>query len=203
MSEKVLRGSPLIEFLAEQQQTAQHGGGGLEMWERAFLGHFNLRGDPEDGDFLSSVQKSIGVSLPTKPNTIGQGPDATALWLGPDEWLLLTPPDTQGEIAQTLEKALEGQHMSVNDLSGGQTVIRLQGPHARDVISKGCSLDLHSRAFGPGQCAQSHIAKSMATITQIDDLPTYDLIVRRSFADYLARWLKDAGLEYGITVVLE
>ena len=101
-----------------------------------------------------------------------------------------------------MQEALTGLHVSVNDISGGQTIIRLRGARARDVLSKGCPVDLHPRAFGAGQCAQSHIAKSTTPlIIQLDDTPTYDVIVRRSFADYLARWLKHAGMEYDIAVV--
>ena len=104
-------------------------------------------------------------------------------------------------MAEMLGKALAGLHVSVNDISSGQTIIRLRGARARDVLSKGCPVDLHPRAFGAGQCAQSHIAKSNALIIQVDDTPTYDVIVRRSFADYLARWFNHAGMEYDIAVV--
>ena len=89
----------------------------------------------------------------------------------------------------------------MNDISSGQTIIRLRGPRARDLLNKGCPLDLHPRVFGAGQCAQSHIGKSNALIIQVDDTPTYDIIVRRSFADYLARWLLHSGMEYDIAVV--
>ena len=68
-------------------------------------------------------------------------------------------------------------HASINDISGGQTIIRLRGARARDLLNKGCPLDLHPRVFGVGQCAQSHIAKSNALIIQVDDTPTYDVIV--------------------------
>ena len=100
-----------------------------------------------------------------------------------------------------MEEALSGLHVAVNDISSGQTIIRLRGPRARDLLSKGCPLDLHPRVFGPGQCAQSHIGKSNALIIQVDDAPTYDIIVRRSFADYLARWMLHSGMEYDIAVV--
>ena len=203
MSDQVSRGSPMAEFLAAPRKADPATGAGVQMWERPFLGHVNLRGDPSEKRFLEAVEGAIGVALPLEPNTVAEGGEISALWLGPDEWLLLTPPDRQRDVVLTLKAALGDTFAAVNDLSGGQTVVRVQGTHARDVLSKGCPLDLHPRVFGPGQCAQSHISKTMALIRQIDDTPTYDVIVRRSFADYLARWLEEAAQEYGLAVIAE
>ena len=203
MSEQVRRESPLAEFLAAPRNAGPATGVGVQIWERPFLGHINLRGTPSEKRFLEAVEGAIGVALPLEPNTVAADGEISALWLGPDEWLLLTPPDRQMDVVLALKAALGDTFAAVNDLSGGQTVVRIQGTHARDVLSKGCPLDLHPRVFGPGQCAQSHISKTMALIRQIDDTPTYDGIIRRSFADYLARWLEEAASEYGLAVIAE
>ena len=203
MSDQVRRESPLAEYLAAPRKADSATSVGVQMWERPFLGHVNLRGDPSEKRFLKAVEGAIGVALPLEPNTVAEGREISALWLGPDEWLLLTPPDRQRDVVPALKAALGDTFAAVNDLSGGQTVVHIQGTHARDVLSKGCPLDLHHRVFGPGQCAQSHISKTMALIRQIDDTPTYDVIVRRSFADYLARWLEEAAREYGLAVIAE
>ena len=174
---------------------------GVEMGERAFWGHVNLRGDGTDEAFQAGVERVVGARAPIEPNTVSRVGDMLIAWLGPDEWLVVSPPDVKDGLAAKLQEALTGLHVSVNDISGGQTIIRLRGARARDLLNKGCPLDLHPRAFGAGQCAQSHIAKSNALIIQVDDRPTYDVVVRRSFADYLARWFNHAGLEYDIAVV--
>jgi sarcosine oxidase subunit gamma len=170
------------------------------MTQRPSLGHLNLRGAPGDPAFLHAVETVLGFGLPLEPNTVADSRDLAALWLGPDEWLLLTPPDQEAGVARALRDALGGLHVAVTDVSGGQTVINISGDHARDVLAKGCSLDLHPRVFGPGHCAQSLVAKAGVTIRQIDDSPSFDLIVRRSFAEYLALWLEDAAQEYGFGV---
>jgi sarcosine oxidase subunit gamma len=123
------------------------------------------------------------------------------LWLGPDEWLLLTPPGREVGLVEELRRSLGETTSSVNDVSGGQTVIGVGGDRARDVLAKGCTLDMHPRVFGPGRCAQTLVAKAAVVVRQIDESPSFDLIVRRSFADYLARWLEDAGQEYHLAVV--
>ena len=200
-SSEMRRGSPLLEFLAEHPPTESDPSRGVEMGERAFWRHVNLRGDGTDEAFQAGVERVVGARSPIEPNTVSRVGEAAIVWLGPDEWLVISPPDIQDGLPAKLEEALSGLHVSVNDISSGQTIMRLRGARARDVLSKGCPLDLHPRAFGVGQCAQSHIAKSNALIIQIDDTPTYDVIVRRSFADYLARWFSHAGREYDIVVV--
>jgi sarcosine oxidase subunit gamma len=76
----------------------------------------------------------------------------------------------------------------------------LLGAAARRLLTKGCTLDLHPGVFGPGQCAQTGLAKAGVLIRPLPDNSGYDLIVRRSFADYLWQWLLRAGREYRIEV---
>jgi len=81
----------------------------------------------------------------------------------------------------------------VIELGSGQNRDRDVGSAGRARSSaKGCPLDLHPRVFEPGCCAQSRLARTLVTIVQIDASPRYELIVRRSFADYLWQWLHDA-----------
>ncbi len=168
----------------------------LSLGERAFLGHVNLRGDPNDPAFLAAVRRAAGVDLPLVPNRVNEGESCSALWLCPNEWLLLTPAGPSAELASELGNALAKHLAAVNRLDGGQTVIRIAGDNAREVLAKGSPLDLDSRVFAPGHCAQTRIAKTGALIWQIDHKPTFDIVVRRSFASYLWRWLDDASQEY-------
>ncbi len=193
--------SPLAQFLAAELGGETPAEAGVQLSERAFMGHINLRGEPSDQTFLEIAEDVLGVGLPLEPNTVSEGHDVTLLWLGPNEWLILTSPGGQHEIIPSLRNALGNLFSAVTDVSGGQTIINIQGPHARDVLSKGCTLDLHPRFFGPGQCAQTNIDKATATIRQLDESPSYHIIVRRSFADHLASWLKDGAQEYGVVLI--
>jgi len=201
MSESPRRESPLAEFYATELGGSEPHEAGCELRERPFLGHLNLRGDPAEAAFIEAVKGVVGFGLPLQPNTTAGNRELTALWLGPDEWLLLTPRDHQARIGQALRTALGDTFAAVIDVSDGQTMITVRGAHARDLLGKGCSLDLHPRVFGSGRCAQTLLAKVGVLIRQRDDSPSFDVIVRRSFADYLARWLKDAGQEYGVKVI--
>ncbi len=197
MSETAYRESPLVQCRVIDRGMNENPG--VVLSERPFLGHLNLRGNPADESFLEAVKKVLGLALPQEPNTVEQGEELTVFWLGPNEWLIVTPPDHQETLLRSLREALSEIFTAVTDVSGGQTVITLSGPHARDVLAKGCTLDLHPRVFAPGRCAQTLISKSGALLRQRDDA-SFEIIVRRSFADYLWHWLEDAAGEYGLKI---
>ncbi len=197
--EPIRRESPLVTVGLDRKAVDRPGKAGVTVAERAFLGHLNLRGDPGDIGFLDAVAGVLGVGLPLTPNTVADGDEATVYWLCPDEWLIVTRADRQTALEGELRQALGERHFAVTDLSGGQTVLRLGGARLRDLLAKGCSLDLHPRRFRPGQCAQTLYAKAPVLLRAVD-AGTFEIIVRRSFADYLWRWLEDAGREYGLAV---
>lgn len=162
--------------------------------ERPFLGHINLRGDV--GESVASV---FGVTLPSVANTVNTDGTGIALWTGPDEWLLIHASAEDRERVAELERHASGKHVSIVDVSSAQTVIYVSGAGARDVLARGCPLDLHPRSFGPGQCAQTHYGHIPVTVwldnTKPDPEsdPWFNLVVRRSFADYAWRLLDDAA----------
>jgi sarcosine oxidase subunit gamma len=201
MSEPVRRESPLVAIDRSARGGILRRRSGVVLTEKPFLGHINLRGDPAAPDFSAVARSVIGFDLPLAANTVTASREFTVFWLGPDEWLMLTPGGGEVAVARDLSAALHGQFAAVTDVSGGQMVIALGGEYARDVLAKGCSLDLHPRVFGPGRCAQTHLARAGVLIHQRDDAPTFGLIVRRSFADYLWRWLEDAAAEYGLGAI--
>ncbi len=162
--------------------------------ELALPAQINVRGDASDPAFLAKARDAFGCEFPVKPNTWGGTAESGVLWLGPDEWLAFAPAGGNDALAAKLRGALSGLHHSVVDLSANRTIIEIGGSDARIVLAKGCPLDLHRAAFGPGQCAQSVIAKSQA-ILQCIGPDTFRVFVRISFASYLSEWLLDAAAE--------
>lgn len=200
MPDRYLRQSALAHLhlaarVAEEQAEAP-----VVLSERAFRGMVNLRGDPGEKRFLAAAKTVLGADLPLDPNTTAQAREGALLWLGPDEWLLELRDGGEAEIAERLRSALAGQRHSVVEVGHSRALIGVDGPRARDVLMKGCSLDLHPRAFRPGHCAQTLLARAGMILRQVDDGPSYDLNVRRSFAEYVWTWLEDAAAEYGYAV---
>lgn len=159
--------------------------------ELPFRTMVNLRVDPSS-DTAVRVEKALGTALPRQcGQTTGAG-SRTVFWLGPDEWLVLA--DGPAVITEVRE-ALGGEPGSAVDVSANRTIVELSGPFARDVLEKGCPVDLHPRAFGPGSAVSTTVGPVPVLLWQVDD-QTYRLFPRSSFADYLARWLMDAMVEY-------
>lgn len=161
--------------------------------EQPLIGLVNLRADPGHGAIQNALRADLGLELPVIPNTVAQERDVLALWLGPDEWLLRTQAGAAVDLAGRIGRALAGHWFAVTDQSSGYAVVRLHGPGARDVLNAGCPLDLHPRVLTPGQCAQSHFFKAGVLLRPLDERgEDWELIVRRSFADYTVRLLLDA-----------
>jgi sarcosine oxidase subunit gamma len=157
-----------------------------------FRSQTNLRADPGDVAVVERLHAALGLALPLIPNTTSSGGDRSALWLGPDEWLIVGPEDRQALIEGTLRSAFGDAPGAATDVSANRTVVELRGQLAGDVLAMGCPIDLDPRAFGPGRCAQTLLAKAQVIVHQVDDTPVFDVYVRSSFAGYLADWLLDA-----------
>ncbi len=201
MVERYLSQGPLAQLHLAARVGEAPEDAGVTLAELPPRGLIGLRGDPDDQAFRAAAARVLGVELPVRPNTTAAaGAGVTLFWLGPNEWLIATPPARTGGLVAGLGEALQGRHHAVVELSAARATIAVAGPRARDVLAKGCPLDLHPRAFKPGDCAQSHYAKASVLLYQADDAPTYHLTVARSFAEYLWLRLEDAGLEYGCAV---
>jgi sarcosine oxidase subunit gamma len=153
----------------------------------------NLRLDPKS-PAGGSVGTALGLDLPTEPNTAVTHGDLTALWLGPDEWLLTAPPGAAAELETRIRTAFGGEPAAVTDVSANRVTLLLTGARARDLLAHGCALDLHPRAFGPGRCAQTMLARAQVILAATPE--GFLILVRSSFAGYLTDWLRDAATEY-------
>ena len=177
---------------------------GVRLGERQGLGKLDLRGAPHDRAFMTAVGRALDLLLPTEPCTSASGERISALWLGPDQWLLTCPEPDVARLAGSLRAALVEAHAAITEVTDGRVAFRLAGPSGRDVLAKGCPLDLHPRAFPLGACAQSLLAKASVLIHLLDEDrergPSFDVYVARSFAHYLWLWLEDAGREYGVQI---
>ncbi|GAA0234961.1 sarcosine oxidase subunit gamma [Cryptosporangium japonicum] len=127
-------------------------------------------------DALAAAGVTVDPYLPMANVRGAQAPDA-GIRLGPDEWLVL------GDAGP-----------SATDVSAQRITLYLTGDHARDVLAKGCAIDLHPVAFPVGSSVQTLLAQAVVILTALDD--GYRIIVRSSFAGYLADWLLDATIEF-------
>ncbi|UIF87405.1 sarcosine oxidase subunit gamma [Cupriavidus sp. UYPR2.512] len=174
---------------AQQARASKH----FVMRERAFLDLVNVRGDLSDPVFVDAFEGVVGCCPPAAPNTVARSTNYDVLWLGPDEWLVRSNgPVPAGVLEPKLAQAIAGAYAAAVDVGSGYTVVEISGGRVRDVLARGCPLDLHPRVLKPGQCLQSHYFKASIVLvpTGVD---RFEIVVRRSFADYFCRIMLDAA----------
>ncbi len=189
-----LRHSPLEARRCELAASGADGRRGVRLREEPFLTQVDVRAEAPS---LSRVERALGRTPPREPNAVEGDEHEAVLWLGPDEWLVVGPDGRAARTVRAVEEALAGTPGSVVDVSANRTTVRLEGPAAREVLEKVCSVDLHPRVFGTGRCAQTLVGRSQAVLWQVGTTPGYRLFVRNSFANYLADLLLDAVAEFG------
>ncbi|MDU8459007.1 sarcosine oxidase subunit gamma [Pseudomonas syringae group sp. J254-4] len=171
---------------------------GVFLREKKLLGHLTIRGDAHDQAFAAGVHKALGMELPAALMLVVNG-ESSLQWLGPDEWLLIVPSGEEFAAEQKLREALTGLHISIVNVSGGQSILELTGPKVRQVLMKSTSYDVHPDNFPVGKAVGTVFAKSQLVIRRTGE-ETWELLVRRSFSDYWWLWLQDASAEYGLSI---
>jgi sarcosine oxidase, subunit gamma len=199
MAERYRRQSPLAH-LKLAARTVLREEAAVSLSDRGFFGQLSLRGGGDE-TFLAAVEAVIGLAPPVAPNRVAESGGSHILWLGSDEWLAVVDEERSEPCWRRLVEGLIGQHAAVADVSEARAVIGISGPKARETLAHGCSLDLHPRVFGPGQCAQTLLARIPVIIHQRGGEPSFDIYVQRSLAEYLWSWLEDAAQSYGVAVV--
>lgn len=181
--------------LASQPNTVEQPG--VYAWEDALRGHLVLRGNADDPAFVQGVEAALELALPGRlQSTLSES--LSLRWVAPDEWLLVCDNDRTFALETRLREHLEG-HCAIINVSGGQTLIRLAGVHAVDALKKSAPYDFGDRNFPVGKVVSTVFAKNQAMIRRVGD-QEWELTARRSFADYLWRWLAEAAREYGLHI---
>jgi sarcosine oxidase, subunit gamma len=187
-----LRRSP-IGHLDEELRRASHPGS-VRLVEWPFTTMVSIRVEPGSAAGRR-IESALGVAL---PRTVGQTTRKGAydvLWLGPDEWLVVSASDAA--LAERLQSAAaDGEgNAQVIDVSANRTILDLGGPRAREVLEKGCPMDLHPRAFADDTAVVTTLARVPVIVWKSDDT-MFRILPRASLAAYVAAWLVDAMQEF-------
>ncbi len=162
--------------------------------ELASRGMIDLRGLAGERKFMAAAKEVLGLDLPTAPRSSAAWGDIQALWLSPDQWLILCPRAKTADLLALLHKTLESLHSLAVDVSDMRTIIRLEGDAARSILLKGCSLDLMSQDYEAGTVRRVRFAEIAALLHVVSERPdVIDLYVFRSYADYAWEWFLANG----------
>lgn len=154
-----------------------HGGSStVRLTPAAASARCSLRAAP---DAVAALSAALGMMLPTEPKTSASANGRHALWLGPDEWLLIGPDGTDfvglAGGAKVLHSAVDISHRNIG--------IMVSGPGAALAINSACPQDLTPSVFPVGACSRTVFGK-MEIVLYREDEDTYRVECWRSFADY-------------------
>ena len=146
---------------------------------------FSVRAGPV---VAAEIGATLGVALGSAACRASVAGEKAALWLGPDEWLVLAPDDTAPPIAAD-------RPASVVDVSHRSTAIGVSGARAAWTINAFCALDLHAGAFPVGMCARTVFGKAEIVLWRTG-ADTFRIEVARSYAPYVWACLEEARREF-------
>lgn len=167
------------------QKLMGSGSGAAAVTPLAPMSRLSLRAD---ADAVAALSKALGVTLPTAPLTAAEKDGRAALWLGPDEWLLI---DANGSDMMALLSGVKKLHSAV-DVSHRNTAFEVKGPQAAAAINAGCPLDLRDTAFPVGKCARTVLGK-IEVIVWKKSADTFHVECWRSFSTYALGMLNEGA----------
>ena len=132
--------------------------------------------------------KSLGLELPKKPSTSTKKSGKTALWLGPDEWLIIDEKSTD----ETMVPRLANKEFSAVDVSHRNAAYILSGKGAENTLNAGCPRDLSLQAFPVGSATRTVFGKAEVVLYRIDKT-SFRVEFWRSFTPYVWGLLLDAA----------
>lgn len=144
-------------------------------------------------DARSAVAQALGIALPDLPKTSVSGEGLAALWLGPDEWLLVADA-ASGRTAAGLVAAAEAAtpDQSAVDVSDRFVAVAVEGAAAEAVLAAGCPQDLRLRTFPVGAASRTLLAKAEVILWRRGET-RFEVFLARSFADYGWLFLAEAA----------
>lgn len=145
-----------------------------------------------------AILDASGLELPRGPKRAASN-GLAIIGMGPHEWLAVAEGDRGKAALAGVEEAGQG-FASFVDQSHAKAILRVSGTRARDVLAKGCGLDLHERVFEPGDAATTQIALTPCQLWQLDETPTFELSVPLGYAGSFWSWLSASAAEYGFEV---
>lgn len=153
-------------------------------------GMLTLRADLAQ-PWLKAGLDAAGLDLPDRLRLTRRG-DRTAIWMSPDELLLLLPRNDLGPLRDGLAAALAGQHHLLADMSEARAIFALRGAEAREVLARLTPADVSARAFGPGCARRTRLGQVPALIWMAEE-GEVNIACFRSVAVYISDLLAGAA----------
>ena len=168
----------------------------LEMKEIKPIMKLIIRGKTKD--FITAIGKNLNMILPAEANTSTSGETLTALWLSPDEWMLIANEtiseetntyEIEDNLINNISKANLG---AITDVSDQFVMINIKGSKVFDLFATGSPFNFNEFKNKKGSVVQT-ILSHIDVIIHHTEINNVNLFVRRSFSEHLHSWLNDSA----------
>jgi sarcosine oxidase subunit gamma len=137
---------------------------------------------------LAAASMAFGVPFANEACRSASNAARAALWLGPDEYLLLALENESDAVTGALAQAMHGLPHSLVDVSHRQVALEVSGPHAEWLLEAQCPLPMNLRDFPVGMCTRTVFAKAEIVVWRTAP-QAFHVEVWRSFSRYVAELL--------------
>ena len=155
-------------------------------------GQITLRGDLAAKPMASAVKAATGLAMPGVLGMVADG-DARAVWMSPDELLLIMAAGQAPDAMSAASKKLAKMHHMALDVSDARSVLRLTGALVGEVLAKGAPCDCSDKGFPPGTARRTHLGGLAVGIWRLD-AETWEVMCFRSYTHHLQTWLAEAAI---------
>ena len=168
----------------------------LEMKEIKPVMKLIIRGKTKN--FITAIGKNLNMLLPIKANTSTSGEVLTALWLSPDEWMLLSNKtvsddtntyEAEDNLINNISKVNLG---AITDVSDQFVMINIKGSKVFDLFATGSPFNFNEFKDKKGSVVQT-ILSHIDVIIYHTEINEVNLLVRRSFSEHLYSWINDSA----------
>ncbi len=142
---------------------------------------------------VAAISKLLGVALPQQPKQSATKGTRSALWLGPDEWLVI---DTGGKSPFADLQGVETLH-AATDISHRNIGIIVSGEGAEATINAGCPQDLSLAVFPVGAASRTLFGKAEIVLWRLSETE-FRVECWRSFAPYVFALLSEGALDAAV-----
>ena len=156
----------------------------------------NLRGKKRE--FLTNVGKNLNMILPTEANTSSMSDKLTAIWLSPDEWMIVSneianKETNKHELYEMLFNSISKTNLgAVIDITDQFVQLELKGENIYEIFSAGSPFNFNEFKEKKGSTTQT-VLNHVDVILHHKDENVVNLFVRRSFAEHLCSWIEDSA----------
>ena len=174
---------------------------GVTIEEISLSGKINIRGKSSDKEFMKNIGSALNLVLPIEPNVRIFNNNISIMWLGPNEWLVITPENEKDGIISLLKSNLNPQKTAITDVSFNRTILRLEGEKVFTLLSKFLVANLEKILKTNFSVAQTVFVKIPVLFVRnnTDEEPaSLDLHLNRSHTKYVYELLVDGSKNLNI-----